>query len=227
MRQSRLTRIASLRNNVFFSAAKRAAGPKIGGECPPEHRGPLKKDVRAGPTIQRPKVFLLPNARPGSAEAWSLVAYASMHLLVGLGFNPRVPVDHRLLRWLLDSAGAGTGGPWMWRLVAGAYCLVVAASHPEAEAWARLPPAARAAAESADPDGLIGARKWYDGLLRPGEGDGGGAGEPDAATRLISWETAETFLGKIGWLDTDEGRRLATRVWRDAQRQPYGFMQLL
>ena len=114
----------------------------------------------------------------------------------------------------------------MWRLVAGFYCLIVATLHPEAEAWARLPPAERAEAEKTDPDGLLCLRKWYDGLLRPVEGDDG-LETSKMAMRFLSWETAEAFFDKIEWLNTEQGRKLVRRVWRDAKRQPYGFVNLV
>ena len=156
-----------------------------------------------------------------------------MHLMVGLGFNPRVPVDHNLLWWMVNapqdacSATNGDAEMWMWKQVAGAYCLIAASSHPEAEAWACLPPGSdeRRAAEARDDDGIIKARKWYDELLRP-EDEGAGSNPDDIATRFLSWDTAQALIDKFEWLDTEEGRRLATRVWKDARQQPYGFISL-
>ena len=104
---------------------------------------------------------------------------------------------------------------------------MVATAHPVAEAWARLLPSARAAAEQLDVDGIIGARKWYDELLRPEEKHDGVDEEAEMAKRFLSWDTAQAVLDKIEWLDTDEGRRLARRVWRDSRRQPYGLVHFL
>ena len=116
----------------------------------------------------------------------------------------------------------------MWKQVASAYCLVIAASHPDAEAWALLPldSKERQMAELEDEDGLIKVRKWYDGLIRPDIEEA--ASDPDdCATRLLSWETAQAMLEKFEWLDTEDGQRLTRRIWRDAKRQPFGFVYVL
>jgi len=164
-----------------------------------------------------------------------MAAYSFMHLGIGLGFNPRVRVDHNLLRWLVDAprgtapyAGGGGGQLWLWKQIAASYCLAVAAAHPRAAAWARLPPGGpeRREAEAADADGLIAARRWFDGLLRPGGEADGDTDVDDAAERMAGWPTAEAFVDKLEWFDTDEGRKLATRVWRDAMHQPYGLVSL-
>ena len=169
------------------------------------------------------------------------------HLVVGLGSNPRVPTDYHLLRWMLDAprgenasiayAAPGGGETWMWKQAAGLYCLVVASSHPVVEAWARLPvgSAERWVAEWGDPDGLIETRRWFDGLLRPGENsDWSNLGEftmtggvNEIAERFLDWSTTRAIIDKLAWLETDDGRRLATRLWKDASRQPYGFISVV
>ena len=164
-----------------------------------------------------------------------MAAYSFMHLLIGLGFNPRMRVDHNLLRWLLDAprgsapyASGGGGELWLWKQIAGSYCLAVAAAHPEVELWTSMPPGSpeRRAAEAADVDGLIAARKWFDGLLRPHGGADGDTNSDATSERMTAWATAKAYTDKIEWLDTDEGRKLVARMWRDTLQHPVGFVSL-
>ena len=193
------------------------------------------------PINQRLKAILLPNFAAGSANGWSMVLLMYGHLVVGLGSNPRVPIDHNLLRWMLDApcGAAAPAGPspcsgelWMWKRAAGLYCLVVASSHPQVETWSRLPVDSkeRRIAEEKDADGLIQTRRWFDGLLRPeGNGDETKAGGPSTskvAERFLDWSTTKAIINKLAWLETAEGRRLVTRLWKDALCQPYGLISL-
>ena len=190
------------------------------------------------PVTQRPKVLLLPSATPNSASGWSIVLYIYCHLVAGMGTNPRMPIDHHLLRWFLDAprasdaaaayARAGGGEIWMWKQAAGLYCLILASSHPEVEAWARLPvgSAERRVAEERDDAGLIEVRKWFEGLLRPEPdslNEDNDAGVAEVAERFLDWSTTQAFVDKLAWLEGEEGQRLASKLWRDAIRRPLGF----
>jgi len=180
----------------------------------------------------------MPQVVAKSFQGWGTACYTFSHLVLGLGFNPTVTVDHNLLRWMLDAprgaaaeaayARPGGGDTWMWKTAGGMYCLLVASTHPEVDVWANLPlgSAERRAAESRDVDGLIRIRKWYDGLIRPDNGEEEKLDEAstklwEVAERFLDWSTTQAVIDKLEWLETDEGRRLATRVWRDAVQDPH------
>jgi hypothetical protein len=156
----------------------------------------------------------MPSVKPASAEGWSTAAYVYQHLIVGLGFNTRIPVDYNLLRWLLDAPRGRTadrdGLTWLWKQLAGSYCLLVASVHPIVNEWI-----SRGRDDAEDPHGLIGVREWFDDTIW-------GAGKTGLDSKMLDDVTVEDVIAKIAWLETEPGRKVVQKVWETARRHRSG-----
>jgi hypothetical protein len=175
----------------------------------------------------------LPSVTPDSAAAWGTLIYILQHVLYIFQylltlFGPDAPflgLQTEHLQWLLDTAprdGRRDGRAWLWRRLAATTTLFAAAMHPFVQGWLRARgapsemPAKDPAAERAYLDleapaegvarALIAMRRLLDRLVWN-----------QAEDRLLRPEAADEVLAKMEWLEeTEEGRRVARRVWKDA-----------